>query len=387
METSVAHMDPAAARSLFPLSEHYIFMNHAGVAPMSERARAAIETVVGQLSERPYPEGMGERMADALRASIGELVGADGDTIGIVRSTSHGLSLLAQGLSWRPGDNVVGARGEYPANVYPWMALAERGVEFRMAQLAGGRVTPESVLALVDDRTRVVALSHVEFWNGYRVDLEAIGSELDRRGVIFAVDAIQSVGTLRLDLSHLPVDFLAAGASKWLLGPVGIGFAYCRPELLQRLRPVLVGIGTVRRDHEYFDYDYDPRDTAHRFEESICSVLDMAAFQASVDLILEVGPSAIEDHVLGLARLLAAGLAARGYSLVEPWPRRDEESSGIVSFRKPGAPAAEIMRDLNAARVVARQHADFVRLSPHFYNTEEEVERVLNVLAPPGARA
>lgn len=378
-------MDCAATRSLFPLTKHFIYMNNAGVAPMSERGRAAIAALMEQLLSRPYPGGLAGQQADRLRSSIARLVGAEPETIGLVRSTAHGLSLLAQGLDWREGDNVVGARGEYPANVYPWMALRDRGVDFRMAEPVDGRVLSDAVLSLVDERTRVVALSHVEFWNGYRVDIEAIGCELDRRGVILAVDAIQSAGALHLDLSKLPVDFLAAGAQKWLLGPLGIGFCYCRPELLHRLRPVLVGTGTVKRHDEYFEYDFDLCETARRFEESSISVLDMAAFQAAVDLMQEVGTEAIEDRVLSLSGTLAQGLVDRGYQLVEPWPRKAKESSGIVSFRRPGSTAGEVLRDLNAARVVGRLHADFVRLSPHFYNTPQEVERVLDVLSPPGA--
>lgn len=379
-------MEISAARSLFPLTQRYVFMNHAGVAPMSDRGRAAIAAQMEWLTARPYTDGLAEQEADRLRASIARLVGARPETIGLVRGTAHGLSLLAQGLDWREGDNVVGARGEHPANVYPWMALRDRGVVYRMAEPVDGRVTPASVLALVDDRTRVVALSHVQFWNGYRVDIEAIGTELDRRGVVFAVDAAQSVGALRLDLASLPVDFLAASACKWLLGPLGIGFCYCRPELLPRLRPLLVGTGSVKRDREYFDYAYEPCDTARRFEESSVSLLDVAAFQAAVDLLLDVGPAAVEERVLGLAGRLAAGLAERGHEVVQPWPRRPRECSGIVSFRRPGATASEVLRALNAAHVAARALADFVRLSPHFTNTPKEVERVLDVLAPPGVR-
>lgn len=380
-------MDPPAARSLYPLTQRCVFMNHAGVAPLSDRGRAAIDSLTERLTHRPYEDGLAEAEADRLRASIARLLGVEAETIGLVRGTAHGLSLLAQGLDWREGDNVVGARGEYPANVYPWMALRDRGVEYRLAEPVGGRITPDGVLRLVDGRTRVVALSHVQFWNGYRVDIERIGAELDRRGVVFAVDGIQSVGALRLDLSELPVDFLAAGASKWLLGPLGIGFCYCRPELLPRLRPVLVGLGSVKRDQEYIDSVYELRETARRLEESSISILDMAAFQAAVDLLLEIGPETVEERVLGLAAHLGAGLVDRGHEVVEPWPRERRESSGIVSFRRPGSSAHEVLRDLNAARVVGRVHADVVRLAPHFYNTYEEVERVLDVLAPQRAEA
>ena len=333
-----------------------------------------------RLAREPCPTGFDQGFSDRLRSLLARLLGTAPETIGIVRSTAHGISLLAQGLDWRPGDNVVGARGEYPANVYPWMALRDRGVEHRLAEPVEGRVTPDSVLSLVDDRTRVVALSHVAFWNGYRVDLSAIGAECRRRGVLFAVDAIQSVGALRVDLAELPVDFMVAAAHKWQLGPVGIGFCACRPELLPRLRPVLVGTGTVKRSDEYFDYDYDLRDTARRFEESQISPLLAAAYAAAVDLLLEAGPEAVERRVLDLAARLAHGLADRGCELVDPWPRTVEESSGIVGFRRPGTTAAELLGELEAAGVVGRVRGDCVRLSPHFYTTEEEVDRVLEVV-------
>jgi cysteine desulfurase / selenocysteine lyase len=154
------------------------------------------------------------------------------------------------------------------------------------------------------------------------------------------------------------------------------------PQLLERLRPVVVGVCSVVGHDRYFDYDLTFAPTARRFEESVISILDTAAFGAAVELLLEVGPDVIEGRVLDLSARLAAGLAAGGYELVEPWPRARAESSGIVSFRKPGAGAKEVLRDLSAAHVIARTHRDFVRLSPHFYNTEEEVDRVLDVLAP-----
>jgi len=249
-------------------------------------------------------------------------------------------------------------------------------------QPQGGRISPEQVFALVDARTRVVALSHVEFWNGFRVDIEAIGAECRRREILFAVDVMQSAGALRVDVGRMPIDFCAAGAGKWLMGPPGIGFCYCVPDLLERLQPPIVGVCSVVGYDRYFEYDLTLAPTARRFEESVISILDTAALGAALELLLEVGLDAIEARVLSLSARLAEGLAGRGYELVEPWPRARAESSGIVSFRKPGGRAREVLRDLEAAHVVARTHQDFVRLSPHFYNTEEEIDRVLEVLAP-----
>ena len=379
-------MDPEEARHLFPIAGHYIHMNHAGVSPMSERARAAIEQVVADCIHRPYRDHWSQDEADRVRGLVAQLINGSPDCVALTRSTAHGMSLLAQGLEWKPGENVVGASGEYPANVYPWMALAQRGVEFRMAKPLEGRITPEAVMALVDDHTRVVALSHVEFWNGYRVDIETIGAECRNRGVILAVDAMQSAGALVVDVAKMPIDFCAAGSGKWLMGMSGIGFCYCSPSLLAHVRPVITGIMSTVGHDRYFDYDLTYAPTAQRFEESVISLLDTAAFGASLEILLEVGPAIIQERVLDLSARLAAGLEQAGCELVEPWPRTRAESSGIVSFRKPGATPHEVLRDLTASNVYARTHRDFVRLSPHFYNTEEEVDRVLDVVAPERVR-
>ncbi len=375
-------MDPIEARHLFPLATRYIHMNHAGVSPTSERARAAIEHVVEASMNLPYRDHWAQDEADRVRELVARLISASADSIALTRSTAHGISLLAQGLNWKTGDNVVGALGEYPANVYPWKALEARGVHFRQAKPIEGRISPDSVFAMVDARTRVVALSHVEFWNGFRLDIEAIGDECRRRGIVFAVDVMQSVGALKVDVARMHIDFCAAGAGKWLMGPPGIGFCFFAPELLERTRPVIVGVGSVAGYDRYFEYDLTFRPSARRFEESVVSLLDTAAFGAALELLLEVGVETIEARVLGLAARLAEGLARNGCEIVEPWPRAQNESSGIVSFRKPGISAAAALRDLSAARVIARTHKDFVRLSPHFYNTDEEVDRVLEVMSP-----
>jgi cysteine desulfurase/selenocysteine lyase len=374
-------MDPLEARHLFPIVERYIHMNHAGVSPMSQRASAAVEQVIEASMNRPYRDHWAQDEAARVRELVARLINAPEGSIALTRSTAHGMSLLAQGLEWEGGDNVVGAVGEYPANVYPWMSLASRGVELRQVKPVDGRVLPDDVFALVDGRTRVVALSHVEFWNGYRVDIETIGAECRRRGIVFAVDVMQSVGALRLDAVRMPVDFCAAGAGKWLLGPPGIGFCFCASQLLERIRPVIVGVMSVAAHDRYFEYDLTPAPGSQRFEESVISLLDTAAFGAALELLLEVGADVIQERILDLSARLATGLAERGCEIVEPWPRTRSESSGVVSFRKPGETAPAVLRDLSAARVIARTHSDFVRLSPHFYNTEEEVDRVLELIS------
>src|SRR5260221_4994658 len=238
-------MDLAEALALFPICDEHIHFNHAGVSPMSVRVRAAVEHVAQVMSEEGFNHDDHAETLGQLRSNLAGLVGVSPDLVAISRGTAHGISLLARGLDWKEGDNVVGARLDYPANLYPWMASRDRGVEMRLVEPAGGRVTPEAVLSHVDARTRVVALSFVQFWNGYRVDLAEIGAECRKRGVILAVDGIQGLGALPFSLEAMNADFVAAGAGKWLTGTPGVGFTAWRPELLERIDPLLVGVGSM----------------------------------------------------------------------------------------------------------------------------------------------
>lgn len=379
-------MDWREARDLFPITRDKIYLHHAGVSPFSDRVRAAVEAVAAQNNlHGPDYEAYQEDVAET-RTVLAQLMGGRPEEIAFTRSTSHGLSLLAFGLDWEPGDNIVGARWEYPANLYPWLALANRGVELRLVEPADGRVTPEAVFDLCDERTRLVALSWVQFWNGFRADVAAIGAECRRRGILFSVDVIQGLGALRFDAACC--DFAAAGSGKWLMGVPGVGVAWCRSELLERLRPITAGTHSMERGTEFFDPRLEWKSSAERFEESVpASSLNVAALRAAAGLLLEVGPEVIEERVLGLTRRLGEGLEELGYNLIEPWPREPAESSGIVSFNQPGTPCQEQLRHLTAAGVVCRTHRDFVRLAPHFYNTEAEIDRVLEILSPPQALA
>jgi selenocysteine lyase/cysteine desulfurase len=374
------------ARDLFKITRSRIFMNHAGVSPWSEPVRSAVVEV----AERMASGGLDydAYVADVARArdALARLVGGRAEEIALTRSTSHGISILAFGLDWREGDNVVGARWEYPANLYPWMALAaRRGVELRLVQPTGGRIPPEAVFDLCDMRTRVVALSWVQFWNGFRADAASIGAECRRRGIVFALDGIQGLGALRLDAARLDCDFVAAGSGKWLLASPGVGFAWFAPRLIERVQPLSVGTSSVKENTQYFEPHLDWTDTARRFEEAGTSWQNIAALRAAVELINEVGIDDIEERVLTLSSRLGEGLAELGYEVIEPWPRRRSEASGIVSFRG-GRSHQELLEVMKAAGVVCRTHRDFVRLSPHFYNTEEEVDAVLSALGPVTSR-
>ena len=198
--SEVDPLDIERARRLFPIREDHVHFNHAGVSPMSDPVREAVRHVTDVLATHGWNNDEYTEALETLRHSLGNLVAVGPDQVNITRGTAHGISLLARGLDWRPGHNVVSARLEYPANLYPWMAVAKHGVELRLVEPVDGRVTPEAVLGLVDARTRVVALSFVQFWNGYRLDLAKIGAECRRQGVFLAVDGIQGLGVLPFHL-------------------------------------------------------------------------------------------------------------------------------------------------------------------------------------------
>lgn len=320
---------------------------------------------------------------NGLLESLASMLNADSADLTLTRATAHGLGLLAGGLDWREGDNVVGAWMEFPTNLYPWMALSDRGVELRRASPEEGRIGVAQVMELVDDRTRVVALSLVQFWNGYRADVAAIGAACRERGVILAVDAMQAVGAVRIDVRRANVDLLAAGSMKWLLGTWGIGFCWLHPQLTERLRPVLVGMGSVADPFgDVMDPELEWAPGARRFQESAASWLDIAAFRAGVELLADFGHDAVEERVVGLTTRLGKALEADGHEIVAPWPRPPEESSGLIAFRTPGVdPERNVELALDSGLFI-RAYGDMNRVSPHFYNTEDELDRLVEVLRP-----
>jgi cysteine desulfurase/selenocysteine lyase len=380
---ATGQLDLAGLRAEFDLSDGLIWMQHAGGARFPRRAAEAVRRAATAMhSGMDWPE---QYVADRtyVREAVARLVGGAAETVVFVRSTGQGLSLAARGLDWKRGDNVVGARWEFPTNLVPWMALERQGVELRLVEPCDGRVTPEAVMALVDDRTRVVALSHVQFWNGYRVDIERLGPLLRERDIVFVVDSIQASGTIPTDVRAAQVDVLACGAIKWLMGPVGIGFAQLDPRMVQRLEPTSFGTGSLAEPENSFAPEFELAEGGRRFEESATSWFDIAGLRASLELIEEVGVDVIHQRVTDLTDRIGTELARRGHEVVAPWPRSRAESSAIVSFRTPGVDPDEQYSRLEDHGVIARRHHDFVRLSPHAYLTDDEVERALLAIRDP----
>ncbi|HEY0513671.1 MAG TPA: aminotransferase class V-fold PLP-dependent enzyme [Thermoanaerobaculia bacterium] len=365
----------------FPVVETCAYLNHAGVGPLTRRSAARMRMLAEWVScsgDRFWPERQQE--AERVRGLAARLLGAREDReVAFVENTSSGLSLVAEGLDWRPGDNVVGAAFEFPSNVYPWMSLADRGVEYRRAQERDGRIDPEELLSLIDGRTRMLALSWVQYASGFRSDLARLGRACRERDVLFVVDVIQGLGALALDVERDFVDVAAASAHKWLLGPEGIGVLYVSDRVVERLRPVRSGWRSMRDPFQWTDYDLTWGEGARRFESGSLNVYGIVALGGSLEILLAAGAATIEPRVLALAERAARGLADLGFAVVSS--RRPGETSGIVTAAPPeGHDAGELVKRLNEQDVVVAARAGRLRISPHLYSTEEEIDRCLGAL-------
>jgi selenocysteine lyase/cysteine desulfurase len=371
----------ARTRSFFPVSEDVAYFDHAGVAPISTRAQEALERYAAEATRHgafryaPFFESEVER----VRGRAAELVGAQPDEIAFVKNTTEGLGLVAAGLDWRRGDQVVTCDLEYPSNVYPWWSLSDRGIETVMLRARDGRLPLEAVAeALSSPRVRLLALSSVEFGNGLRNDLEALGRLCSERGVLFCVDAIQSLGCIPIDVKRCEIDFLAADGHKWLCSVEGCGIFYCSQRVLDRLTPRVVGWRSVTDNHDFDRYHMQLQASAGRFEEGTPNTPGIFALGAAIDLLFELGVDAVAQRVLELTDRLVEGLAERDVELLSP--RGPGEASGIVSFRSPHEAPERTAARLRSRRVCVVVRRGGVRASPHFYNDDSEIQQLLECL-------
>jgi selenocysteine lyase/cysteine desulfurase len=366
-------------RSEFPIAEKWAFLNHAAVAPLSRAARDKLHALADLLCIDGSIAGAETwREVEVVRAAAARLLRAPTGSIAFVASTSAGISTISEGFPWQKGDNVVLVAGEFPANVYPWMHLANRGVELRIVPLTDGRFTPKDLEARIDSRTRLLSVSQVQYHNGFRCDLSAIGELCRRRGVDFFVDAIQGLGVFPIDVDALHIDFLAADGHKWLCGPEGAGLLYVRPEKLEKIRPTCLGWKSVVGSHDYATIDFRLRGDSSRFEAGSFNVLGILSLGASLQLFEEIGASVIEKKVRETTDELVAGLNALGTQIHSP---RDGESwSGIVSFSPFEVPAVTALHHLRKGGVVVAARGGRLRVSPHCYNNSGDLERLFRAM-------
>src|SRR5438105_12680920 len=372
-------LTPQEMRALYPIARRYAYLDHAAIAPLATPVRSTIEVLLGRRADEPFDLVHWDRLRPQVPGRLAELLSVGPESIAFTKNKTSGLGLVAAGLDWEAGDNIVGVDREFPANIYPWMGLKRKGVELRLYRAEHGRIGVKALVRLCDQRTRVLAISAVQFWSGFRTDLAALSTVLKGRDSLLVVDAVQAVGALRLDLRATPVDFLCAGAQKWLLGPIGVGFAYVGPRMLERLHPIVIGTDSVIRDEEYFDYDLTLKPDARRYEETAPNYPGILGMGAAVNLLLRAGMPAVEQEVLRLADRLRDELPQRGYELLLK-PSRPAERSGIVSFRHPRMVPAELHARLREAGIIISLRADFLRASPHYYNSDADIDRLLEAL-------
>lgn len=368
-------------RQEFPVVKNTIFLNNAGVCPLSRRVQTAMGRYLQEATELGPLAAQGwYAKVEEARRDLASLVKARPEEIGFVKNTSHGLGIFAAGLDWRAGDNVATVRGEFPANVYPWLNLRRLGVETRAVERKRRRLLLEDLAAAMDHRTRAVAISWVQFSDGFRADLPRLAELCRQKEALLVVDGVQGVGALDIDVGAWGVDFLSADGHKWLLAPEGQGFTYCCSGLVEQLQPAIVGWGSVQNPYDFEKIDFRLAKTARRFEEGTWNVAGILGIGAAVQMLLEVGVARIEERVLALTWHLAGLLKGKGYEILSPLG--EGERSGIITFRSEKHASADLVKMLGQEKVVCALRGGGVRFSPHFYNTEEEIEEAVALLPP-----
>jgi selenocysteine lyase/cysteine desulfurase len=359
------------------------FLAHASVAPLP---RVAVDALIrhAQAAATAGPDEYGQALkhVQATRETCATLIGATPGEIALLGPTSLGLSLIANGLDWAPGDEVLYYADDYPANVYPWSNLALRGVVPRaFTTERRGEITPQAIEAALTPGTRLVALATANFVTGYRIDIDAIGQMLHARGILFSLDAIQTLGAFPLSVRH--VDFLSADSHKWMLGPLAIGIVYVKEEHFGRLRPSLLGGENVRSPDFVAQSEIVFKDTAARYEPGVLNLGPLLAMKASLDLLLGFGLDTVAERIGVLRRRLAGGLQEMGF--VSASPVDGPRASGILSVFHPTADVPALAGTLAQNRVTIslrrdRERRPHLRFSPHCYNMEAEIDQALAVL-------
>ncbi len=361
-------------RQEFPIVKTGIYLDHAGVAPIPVRVIREVDKFLDEAAEKAvmnYETWM-ERV-EGVRALSARLVGAEKDEIAFIKNTSHGISIVTGGLDWKEGDNVLVFEKEFPSNIYPWLDLKRKGVEVRFIPLREERIRMDDIEKMMDRRTRVVSMSSVQSLNGFMINLKELGALCRRKGVLFFVDAIQSLGVVPMDVREFGVDFLAADGHKWLLAPEGTGIFYCRMGRVSELRPNLIGWKSVKNDYDFENIDFTLKENALRFEEGSFNVMGVWALGAALDLLFEIGIENVGARIHALGDLIMDEAGKRGFRLRTIRDR--SERGGIVSFSG-GFDPVVLKKRLRESNIVVNNRGGALRMAPHFYNTEEEIIKV-----------
>ncbi len=373
-------MDWAEIRRLeFPIAERWAYFDHAAVSPVPKRSGNAFRAWADEQEANGTVHWPDRRQElEVIRGRIARLLNAETAEIAFVNSTTQGIGLVAEGFPWNSGDNVVTAREEYPSNIYPWMNLESKGVELRLVESREGRVRLEDLAEAIDSRTRVLTISHVEFASGFRNDLDALSEICQERGVALFVDAIQGLGPLTIDVRRTPIDFLAADGHKWLLGPEGAGLFFVRKDWIDRLRPIGVGWNSVVGSYNRPEVDFTLKATAERWEGGSYNMPGLLAFGKSLELLLEIGPEVVSERILERAEVVRELARSAGWSVFGS--DRPEEQSGIVALDREGTDPDAVVRRCKDRGIALSCRRGRLRISPHLYNNEADMERLAEAL-------
>jgi selenocysteine lyase/cysteine desulfurase len=367
----------------FPVAREKIYLGHAGDCPLPMRVARAIADYALRGTTADQEQIVYPGILEETRETAAQLLHCQSDEVGLVGPTSLALSLIASGLKFRRNDNILIYFDDYPSNVYPWMALAEQGLQVRLMNTRGlGVIRPRDVIGQIDENTRLVALATCHFISGYRIDYEEIGKQLRERNILFCLDAIQTLGAFPMKVEH--VDFLAADAHKWLLGPCGAGLMYVRRELQAKLNPPIYGWNNVACPDFVTQEQISRQAGPRKFEPGTYNLLGLVGLLASMRLLLEVGVENIAAELLRKRDLMVYGLTLKGYTVLNG-DCAPENAGAFVSFHHSSLDLPAIHQRLTDAGVVSSLRTDragkkYIRFSPHFYNTDAELERVFALL-------
>jgi cysteine desulfurase / selenocysteine lyase len=383
MTIAELHANEELRRHEFPVAKEKVFLGHAGVCPLPRRVAEAVaqytwsSTLGDQELLLPL---MHQHKTQALAA---RLLNAQPDEITFVGPTTLALGFIANGLPFRKRDNILIYHDDYPSNVYPWMALAERGVEVRLMNIRElGKIRAVDVQGQVDENTRLVALASCHFVSGWRINIPAIGKYLRERNILFCIDGIQTLGAFPTTVEH--VDFLAADAHKWMLGPCAAGILYVRKPLQEVLKPVILGWNNVRCPNYVAQEEMVLRSGAHRYQAGTENLMGLVGLHAALELLLEVGIDNIAAELLRKRAWLVPALQEKGFTVLQP-SAPPENASGIVTFYKPDTDMKALHEQLISKNIFTSLRTDragqhYIRLSPHFYNTDAELQRVVETV-------
>ncbi len=370
-----------ALRSLFPVTERAIYLNHAAV---SAPPVPTINAVKSQLADVSKNGSVNFRnwiaVKENARVLVAGMLGALPEQVAFTRNTSDGLSTVANGVSWRPGDNLVTFRGEFPSNIYPWLRVRDAfGVEVRMCRERDGRIDLDELISLIDHRTRIVAISQIQFASGFRADLERLGRAARSHDALLVVDVIQALGVVPIDVQSEFVDVAAAACHKWLLTPEGVGLLYLSARARERIQPTLVGWTSVPNAEDYGNFEQGWNKGTLAWETGTNPIALIHGLEASLRLLNEVGIQRIQDHLEMLTDYLCERLRGTAYEIDSS--RHSGEKSQIVCIRhRAGLSSMELYAHLKKRNIITAPRGDRLRISPHFYNTVEEMDELVKAL-------